>query len=83
MSDAIMRTTLNLDDQLLISAKHRALDENVPLSQVVENALREALSKPRKNRDAVSLITVAGSGLKPGVDLDNTRSLLDVMDDLS
>jgi hypothetical protein len=49
MSDAIMRTTLNLDDQLLISAKHRALGENVPLSQVVENALREALSKPRKN----------------------------------
>jgi K+-transporting ATPase c subunit len=85
MGEANMRTTLNLDDQLLISAKHRALDENVPLSQVVENALRAALLKPKKDKGPVSfsLITVSGSGLKPGVDLDSMRSLLDVMDDLS
>ncbi len=83
MAEANMRTTLNLDDQLLISAKHRALDENVPLSQVVENALRAELLKPNKDKGPVSLITVSGSGLKPGVDLDSMRSLLDVMDDLS
>ena len=76
-----MRTTLNLDDQLLISAKHRALDENVPLSRVVENALREALAKPRGVKEHVHLVTVSGSGVKPGVDLDNMSSLLDIMDD--
>lgn len=76
-----MRTTLNLDDQLLISAKHKALDENIPLSQLVENALREALAKPRAVNAPVSLVTVSGYGVKPGVDLDNTASLQDVMDD--
>ncbi|MEE4378671.1 MAG: DUF2191 domain-containing protein [Candidatus Competibacteraceae bacterium] len=76
-----MRTTFNLDDQLLISAKHRALDENVPLSQLVENALREALAKPRAVSTPVHLVTVSGDGVKPGVDLDNTASLLDIMDD--
>lgn len=76
-----MRTTLNLDDQLLISAKHRALEENVPLSQLVENALREALAKPRAVSTPVHLVTVSGYGVKPGVDLDNTASLLDIMDD--
>jgi len=75
-----MRTTLNLDDQLLISARHRALDENVPLSKVVENALREALAKPKAVRRSVRLITASGSGVKPGVDLDNGRSLQDIMD---
>jgi hypothetical protein len=39
-----MRATLNLDDQLLISAKHRAVKEKVPLSQIIENALRETLA---------------------------------------
>lgn len=41
-----MRTTLNLDDQLLVSAKHRALEENVSLARVIESALRESLAKP-------------------------------------
>ncbi len=65
-----MRTTVNLDEQLLINAKFRATEQGTSLSLVIENALREALQK-------------AGSGLKPGIDLDNTRSLLNIMDDPS
>jgi hypothetical protein len=78
-----MRTTLNLDDQLLISAKHRAVEESVSLARVIERALRESLAKPRAVRETLRLITASGSGLKPGVDLDNGRSLLDIMDDPS
>lgn len=78
-----MRTTLNLDDQLLISAKHRAVEESVSLACVIENALRESLSKPRAIRETIRLITASGPGMKPGVDLDNGRSLLGIMDDLS
>jgi len=78
-----MRTTLNLDDQLLIAAKHRALEENVSLARVIESALRESLSKPRASRETIRLITAAGRGVKPGVDLDNGRSLLDIMVDPS
>jgi len=70
-----MRTTVNLDDQLLISARHRALEDNVSLARVIENALREALSKPTVSREKIKLITVPGHGVKPGVDLDNGRSL--------
>ena len=78
-----MRTTLNLDDQLLISAKHRALEEKVSLARVIENALRESLAKPGAMREAIRLITASGPGVKPGVDLDNGRSLRDIMDDPS
>ena len=78
-----MRTTLNLDDQLLISAKHRAIEESVSLACVIENALRESLAKSRAKRETIRLITASGPGVKPGVDLDNGRSLLDIMGDPS
>ena len=78
-----MRTTLNLDDQLLTYAKHQALEESISLAQVIENALRESLAKPRAKHDMIRLITASGPGVKPGVDLDNGRSLLDIMDDPS
>lgn len=78
-----MRTTLNLDDQLLISARHRAVEEGISLARVMENALRESLAKPRAKRETIRLVTASGPGVKPGVDLDNGRSLLDIMDDPS
>jgi len=78
-----MRTTLNLDDQLLVSAKRRALEDCVSLVCVIENALRESLAKQRAGPSAIRLITASGSGVKPGVDLDNGHSLLDIMDDPS
>ena len=40
-----MRTTLNIDDQILATAKHRAVEQGVTLTRVVENALRDALFK--------------------------------------
>ena len=76
-----MRTTLTIDDQLLASAKHRAVEENITLARVIENALRESLRRSAVKREAVRLITASGLGVKPGVDLDNGRSLLDIMDD--
>lgn len=78
-----MRTTLNLDDQLLISAKRRALEDRVSLTRMIENALRDTLAKPRARREIMRLITASGTGVKPGVDLDNGCSLRDVLDDPS
>jgi len=69
-----------LDDQLLNLAKHQAVEQGVTLSLLVENLLRQAFSKPSVERETVHLITSAGSGVKPGVDLGNGRSLLDIMD---
>jgi len=75
-----MRTTLNIDDQLLDFARHRAVEERVSLARVIENALRESLAKPMERRETIRLITASGAGVKPGVDLDSGRSLLDIMD---
>ncbi len=78
-----MRTTLNLDDQLLDYARHRAVEERVSLAQVIESALRESLSKPKAAQETMRLITAPGIGIKPGIDLDDGRTLLDTMDEPS
>lgn len=78
-----MRTTLNLDDKLLMAAKFRAVEERVSLVCIIENALRESLAKPKAQSKKVSLVTASGAGVKPGIDLDNGRSLSDIMDNPS
>ncbi|QFY43913.1 DUF2191 domain-containing protein [Candidatus Methylospira mobilis] len=78
-----MRTTLNLDEHILVSARRRAADEGVSLARVIENALCESLAKPKARCETVRMITASGNGVKPGVDLDNGRSLLDIMDEPS
>ncbi len=78
-----MRTTVNLDDQLVLAARRLAVEAQIPLARVIENALRESLAKPRARGETMRLITASGPGLKPGVDLDNGRSLLQIIDDPS
>ena len=77
-----MRTTLNIDDQILSMAKHRAIEQGVPLTRIVENALRDVFLKTEENSTEIQLLTAKGPGVKPGIDLDHTSSLLDVMDGL-
>jgi hypothetical protein len=79
-----MRTTIRLDDALLIEAKKKAAESHRTLTAVIEDALRESFSRkgrPAKRR-RVRLPTAGGGGLLPGVDLDNTAALLDRMDGL-
>ena len=75
-----MRTTINIDDQLLKYAKQQAAQQGCTLKQIIENALRESLSHQRIESKPVKLETVAGTGLKPGINLDDGRSLNDIMD---
>ncbi|MGH8651373.1 MAG: DUF2191 domain-containing protein [Gammaproteobacteria bacterium] len=77
-----MRTTINVDEQLLMLAKAQAAASGVTLAQLIEDALRESLSC-RENvgsRGRVRLITMKGTGTRPGIDLDNDRSLLEIME---
>ena len=79
-----MRTTVRLDDALLAEAKTAAAKSGRTLTQVIEDALREALARRKSSGvsgAAVALPTFAGRGLQPGVDLDNTASLLELMDE--
>ncbi len=78
--DYIMRTTIDIDEQLLTYAKLQAAQQGCTLKQVIEDALREFFSRHQLKHDPVKLETVSGAGLKPGVDLDNSRSLSDIMD---
>lgn len=78
-----MRTTIRLDDQLLEKAKQYALANGTTFTAIVEEALREKLmGRPAvKKQSRVKLKTVKGLGLNAGIDLDDSASLLDVMDD--
>lgn len=77
-----MRTTLNLDDELLRRAKLVAAATGRTLTAVVEDALTESLGRrhPGKRRGRVRLTTYGRGGLQPGVDLDDSAALLDLMD---
>lgn len=77
-----MRTTVRLDEHLLRQAKEHAVRTGQTLTAVVETALREMLSRrgKRGKRAHVRLPTFAGRGVRPGVDLDDSASLLDLME---
>ena len=77
-----MRTTINLPDDLILQAKKAALEADTTLTEIIANALRESLSKARQNkpRKKFKVVTCGEGGTFPGVDLDDTSALLDLMD---
>ena len=80
-----MRTTIKRDDQLLPEAKRVAAETGKSLTTVIEAALRDALAQGRQagQRRRVRLPTLGEGGLLPGVGLDDTSALLDLMPALS
>jgi len=76
-----VRTTVDLDQRLLVQAKRQAAADRTTLSRLVENAVRAALTRREEHpAEPVSLPTFGGEGLLPGVDLDDSRDLADRMD---
>jgi hypothetical protein len=77
-----MRTTVRLDDPLLSQAKQCAAASGKTLTAVLEEALREKLARRagKPGRKPVRLRTCDGTGALPGVDLDDSASLLDPME---
>lgn len=78
-----MRTTLNLDDDLVARAKALAARRGRTLTSLMEDALRAVLEREGKpaKRSAVELPIGSGQ-LRPGVSLNDNVSLRDLMDDL-
>ena len=74
------RTTVALDEDLLRQLKARAAREGVPLGRLVNDLLHAAHSTRPRVRRKVAWLTFCGDGLRPGVDLDDRRSLYDRMD---
>jgi hypothetical protein len=76
-----MRTTVNIDDRLLVEAKTRAATTGRTLSEVVEDALREALARRGGPERRVALPVFRSRRVMRGVDLDDDAALLDLMED--
>lgn len=67
------------------AAKRRAVETGRTLTKVIEDALRAALAREEsglENGD-VELPTYGKGGLRAGVDLDDSASLLDIMEGVS
>jgi hypothetical protein len=77
-----MRTTIRLDENLLKDAKQLAARTGKTLTAVLEEALRDLLRRQQvAERPAkITLPTFGGNGLLPGVDLDDSAALQDIMD---
>jgi hypothetical protein len=79
-----MRTTVRLDEALMERVRNEARQRGTTLTALIEEGLRLVLRRPRKSpgRERISLpVCRAGGGLLPGIDLNDTSSLLDRMED--
>jgi len=79
-----MRTSIEIDDDILYEAKKLALESKTSFGTIVEDALRVMIIKKNNQENTkkhVLLVTSGGSGLNHGIDLDNNKLLLDIMDD--
>jgi hypothetical protein len=77
-----MRTTINLPDDLLAQIKKLAAASHSTITALIEDALRETLARRRRpsRHERVPLRTYGKRGLLPGVDIDDTASVLDLME---
>jgi Arc/MetJ family transcription regulator len=76
-----MRTSIDIDDQLLALAKKKAIEQNSSLKKVVEAALRQSLLKPypRKEQFRLNWKTIRGR-LVPGIDFSDRDALYERME---
>lgn len=77
-----MRTTIHLPDDLLAKAKELAAKSKTTLTALIEEALRERLARrnPPKKSSVWKMKTYGSGGVLPGVDLDDSAALLDLME---
>lgn len=78
-----MRTTVRLDDKLLEEAKQEAARQGKTLTAFMDEAIRKALARaasPGRRKKVRLPVSRATSGTLPGVDLNDTASLRDIME---
>lgn len=78
-----MRTTLNIDEELLAAYKRLAAESHHTLGHVIQDALREALTlrAERGERAPITLTALPESGgLVPGVDLSSHAALTEALE---
>lgn len=79
-----MRTTVRLEDGLFRAIKEYAAQSDRTVTSVLEEALRRLLADAERARSvgrAVLPVSSAGGGALPGVDLDDSAALAELMDE--
>ena len=76
-----MRTTVRINDNLLKRAKNQAANQGRTLTSLIEEGLALVLTEPKKgSRERVVLpVSKATGGIQPGIDLNNSSDLEEVM----
>lgn len=77
----VVRTTLNLDDDLLRQLKREALRSRVPLRKLVNAALRRGLTESRPTRGKTLYVCPVFSMGEPKLNLDKALSLAAGLED--
>jgi predicted transcriptional regulator len=77
-----MRTTIRLDDALMAEIKREAARTGRTITAFIDEALRESLARRRRPAATArfELPSFGGGRLLPGVDLDDSAALLDLME---
>jgi hypothetical protein len=79
----IVRTTVRLDDDLLAAAKQRAAADHTTLTSLIEDSLRSTLApRPPAGDESFTVRPLGDAATQPGVDLDDSGALRDLMDGL-
>ncbi len=73
-----MKTTLNIDDQVMRALKREAARQGRTMSELVEVALRGLLTSAKKKNKLLPLPTFDSGGML--VDIANREALYDVME---
>lgn len=73
---------MRIDDELMSEAKALGVRTGRTLTRVIEDALRETLARARavKESEPFSFPTFGKGGTMPGVNLDSSAELLDLME---
>lgn len=76
-----MRTTILLDDDLVLRFRETARIRGQSLGAFLADAGRAAIGSKETPAPPFRLITEKGSGVHPGIDLDKTGALLAAEDE--
>jgi hypothetical protein len=73
-----MKTTVELPDDLFVSAKKAAAERRTTLRDLIERGLRRELAEPSvaRGKRRIRWVTVDG-GLPPGIDVTKRESIYD------
>lgn len=76
-----VRTTIRIDEDLYRRAKARSARTGRTVSEVIEDAVRDALDPTVETEMKLPELPIfGGSGTRPGVDLTDSSALRDLMD---